>query len=131
VSSVGLIELPVDRRTSSGAPPHRGRPFRSALALAAAGLLAACSSGDDPERGLDAIDTPAFEPDDATSTTAPVGEGTPSSTTIAAGEGPASPTTTAAPRGGDGGAPEAPPQRVSFDDPMGDAVGGLDDSPPG
>jgi len=111
--------------------------------LAAAGLLAACSSDDDPERGLDAIDTPAFEPADGgqarSSTTTAGSPGSPGTPTAPGASGPASvpaagstgdvpgaPGTTAV-----AGTDPAPPREVvSFDDPIGDAVGGLDQDPP-
>lgn len=98
--------------------------------LAAVGLLAACSSEDEPERGLDAIDTPAFEPDAASPASMPEaadGEATTSTPgTGAPGEGQT--TTTAATAVRAQPAPER--QAVAFDDPVGDAVGGLDDVPP-
>ncbi|HEX4901235.1 MAG TPA: hypothetical protein VFV42_00400 [Acidimicrobiales bacterium] len=100
--------------------------------LALVGLMAACSSDDEPERGLDAIGTPEFAPaDDASTSTAPAavegGPGTTSPTTVAPGQGSAETSTTAAGGGGDS-APER--LEVSFDDPVGDGVGGLDSSPP-
>ena len=104
---------------------------RLVAVLALVGLAAACSSDDEPERGLDAIDTPEFAPaDDGSTSTAPAGvEGGPatsSPTTAAPGETSAETTTTVA--GGGGAAPER--LEVSFDDPVGDGVGGLDDDPP-
>ncbi|MFP5322978.1 MAG: hypothetical protein ACLGIC_14200 [Acidimicrobiia bacterium] len=93
-------------------------------------LATACSSDDEPQRGLDAMGTPSFEPGDPTSSTAPVavegGPATSSPTTAAPDEASAETTTTQTP---DQPA-EAERQLVSFDDPVGDAVGGLDDDPP-
>lgn len=100
--------------------------------LALVGLVAACSPDDQPERGLDAIETPEFAPaEEGATSTAPAGveggPGTTSPTTAAPGETSAETTTTVA--GGGGAAPER--QVVSFDDPVGDGVGGLDRNPPG
>lgn len=111
--------------------------MRRAAALAAlvAVSAVACSSGDE-ERGLEALDTPAFAPDEAaaaTSSTVPAAVGTEAPTTAPPASTPAASAGTVppAPPGGDAAGAAAPPDRqvVSFDDPVGDARGGLDDPP--
>ena len=98
--------------------------------LAATAALAACSSGDEPERGLDALGTPQFAPEpDGPTGTAPVavegGPATTSPTSAPAGEESAETTSSV---------PSDPPDPehhvVSFDDPVGDALGGLDADAP-
>ena len=119
--------------------PDRKRARRSVAAVLAAGALVAgaCSDGSE-ERGLEALDTPAFAPDSTTTAPAAVGEQAPAQTSstvpVAAASADAGPATTA-PSTVAGTTPSAAgggPSRqvVSFDDPVGDAVGGLDDDPP-
>lgn len=105
---------------------------RLVAVLAAGALVAACSSGDDEERGLDGLGTPQFEPDttaEGATSTQPVavegGPATSSPTTAAPGEETAETTTTVA-----GASPSPEREAVSFRDPVGDAVGGLDQDPP-
>lgn len=97
-------------------------------------MVAACSSDDHDERGLEGMGTPQFEPDTtaegATSTQPAAVEGGPatsSPTSAAPGEESAETTTTVA---AVEASPSAPKEMVSFDDPVGDAVGGLDQDPP-
>lgn len=98
--------------------------LEKAAVLAALVMAASACSGDDDEPGLGAIETPTFaEDDDASSTTAPsaASETTPTAgadgpTTTTVGEsGPGATSTTTAPR----------TERVSFDDPVGDATPGV------
>jgi len=111
---------------------------RKLAALAAVLTLAgACGGDDEPQRGLDAIDTPDFAPaEGASTTTQPAAEGTPgtSSPTPSAGGQASAETTTpgegAPPPQGSAPSPAGAPVAVSFDDPVGDAVGGLDADPP-
>lgn len=107
--------------------------MRRLVALLVAGaMVAACSSGDDDEAGLEGLDTPQFEPDtsaEGATSTQPAavegGPGTSSPTSAAPGEESAETTTSVA-----AAAPSPQKEIVSFDDPVGDAVGGLDQNPP-
>ncbi len=101
--------------------------------LAAGALVAACSSDGDDEKGLDGLGTPQFAPDagaQGATSTQPAGveggPGTSSPTSAPAGGESAETTTTTVA----GSAPAEPREQVSFDDPVGDAIGGLDDDPP-
>jgi hypothetical protein len=95
-------------------------------------MVAACSSGDDDDAALEGLDTPQFEPDttaEGATSTQPAavegGPGTSSPTSAAPGEESAETTTTVA-----AAEPSPAKEIVSFDDPVGDAVGGLDQDPP-
>lgn len=113
--------------------------MRRAAALAAlvAASAVGCSSGEE-DHGLEALDTPAFAPEEAAaaaSSTVPATAGgeapAPASVPSSPG-GPAGTVPPAPPNGAesDGGAPPPDHRVVAFDDPVGDATGGLDDEPP-
>ncbi|HEU5083435.1 MAG TPA: hypothetical protein VFU14_08855 [Acidimicrobiales bacterium] len=97
----------------------------------------ACSSGEE-ERGLEALDTPAFAPEEAAaaaSSTVPASTSNDAPITAPTTTTPGATADTVAaapPGGGDAGGSAAPPDRqvASFDDPVGDATGGLDEDPP-
>ena len=103
---------------------HRRSIAAVAVLLA---TLAACGDDDDAERGLDGLDTPTFpaEDDDASSSTT---AGDDATTTSEAGPDAGDGTTTTASDGstddGNGGDPDEPLEKVSFDDPVGDATPG-------
>ena len=100
------------------------RSIAAAVVLLA--TLAACGDDDDAaERGLDGLDTPTFpaEDDDASSSTTAADDDT--TTTAAGGADGDGSTTTAADGGGEGDEPDEAVEKVSFDDPVGDATPGV------
>lgn len=110
---------------------------RIAALVVAALVAAACGDDDDP--GLDAIDTPTFEPAEDGTTEEPTSSGDGASGSGddgGAADGGDAPATfdggdDGATAGDGGGAPaDAPVQRVAFDDPVGDATPGVGTSQP-
>lgn len=108
------------------------RPIASALLCFA--LVVASCGGDDDQNGLEPLDTPTFSDEPADT----VPDDSADSSEIEAGVTATDPTTTLTTRGGGAttsstpSKPTIPVERVSFDDPIGDATPGIGRStPPG